>query len=567
REVFDEREQPIEVQLHISENRGAAWRVYAAVAPDEKRFHFRAPRDGEYWFMVRTKYPMGVLRPIAPPGPELIVVVDTTPPQLDLAASLGAGGEILVRWSADDDNPRSDGLKVEYRTGDESGPWRSVAVDPLPTADAGAGPSGELTFMPEAAGPVSVRAEIQDLSGNRAVSQTLVDTAAGQTLVDPAAGRYAAETIASPPPDQRPPDQQAPDQHPADQQAPDQHRPAASPPAIATRWPAEPSDDSPLDPAEEIAPPRMSDSFPGRTDPFESLLPEPVTTYPRTDGAPATAPVLGPAGPSSDPSGPQRGNVPAGDPAADASPDESQPPPDADHVEADAFQGEMLPPGVRPRWVNSRRFELEYEIDAVGPSGIAKVELWGTRDGGVSWTALGVDEDGRSPMSVSVEGEGMYGFRMVVETGTGLRTAVPRAGDLPDVWVAVDLTRPTARLIAAEQGTGEQVGELAILWEAEDQLLGDRPISLWFSESPHGPWTAIAAGLENTGRYSWRLDHRVGDRIYLRLEVRDEAGNVRVVDTADVVSIDAVRPRGHIRNVRPLGDAARRSKLIYNLFR
>ena len=86
-------------------------------------------------------------------------------------------------------------------------------------------------------------------------------------------------------------------------------------------------------------------------------------------------------------------------------------------------------------------------------------------------------------------------------------------------------------------------------------MLDARPIALSFGPGAGGPWTPIAAGLENTGSYRWRLDNRVPDRIYLRLEVRDEAGNVGTFETAEPVSLDRHRPEGRIRGVRPCGTA------------
>ena len=95
--------------------------------------------------------------------------------------------------------------------------------------------------------------------------------------------------------------------------------------------------------------------------------------------------------------------------------------------------------------------------------------------------------------------------------------------------------------------------ELVIRWEADDDLPDPRPISLSFSGNTQGSWTPIAAGLENTGGYRWRLESRVPDKIFLRLEVRDEAGNVGTFDTAEPISLDRHRPEGRIRGVRPLG--------------
>jgi hypothetical protein len=211
----------------------------------------------------------------------------------------------------------------------------------------------------------------------------------------------------------------------------------------------------------------------------------------------------------------------------------------------------VLPQGERPRMVNSRAFELDYEIDSVGPSGIGKVELWGTRDGGRTWSIFGVDSDNRSPIGATVDSEGVYGFRVVVQSGNGLGGRAPQPGDAPDIWLGVDLTRPTARITSAE--VTADGSELVVGWEASDDVLDVRPVTLSYAASPQGPWTPLASGLENTGNYRWRLDSRVPDRVYVRLEVRDEAGNVGAFETAEPVSLDRHRPEGRIRSVRPLG--------------
>ncbi|MBI3836528.1 MAG: hypothetical protein HY288_01165 [Planctomycetia bacterium] len=219
-----------------------------------------------------------------------------------------------------------------------------------------------------------------------------------------------------------------------------------------------------------------------------------------------------------------------------------------------------LPAGERLRMVNSRAFELEYEVESVGPSGIGKVELWGTRDGGRTWSIFGIDTDNRSPLSVSVDGEGVYGFRIVVSSGSGFGGRPPAEGDMPEIWIGVDLTKPVGRITGAE--VSPDGSELAIRWEASDEVPDPRPISLAFSAGAHGPWTPIASGLENTGSYHWRLDNRVPERIYLRVEIRDEAGNLGIYETNEPVSLDRHRPEGHIRGVRPVGQAERAANQI-----
>lgn len=215
-----------------------------------------------------------------------------------------------------------------------------------------------------------------------------------------------------------------------------------------------------------------------------------------------------------------------------------------------------LPPGERPRAVNSRLFQLDYDIDSIGPSGIGRVELWGTRDSGHTWRSFTVDNDNRSPLLVNVEEEGIYGFCVVVTNGAGLGGLTPKSGDLSDLWVCVDLTKPTARIVSAQQGVNDEMGQLIISWEADDRMLGARPVSLSFSTDRTGPWLPIASGLENTGRYAWPIDNRMPPKFFLRLEVADEADNIASHKTSDPITIDQSRPTVRVRAVRPVSNTS-----------
>lgn len=209
--------------------------------------------------------------------------------------------------------------------------------------------------------------------------------------------------------------------------------------------------------------------------------------------------------------------------------------------------------GERMRTVNSKTFELEYDVESVGPSGVGRVELWGTRDGGQTWQSMAVDDDNRSPLRVKVDEEGVFGFRVAVANGVGIGGKAPVAGDRPDLSIRVDATKPVARITSVEQGADAEAGQWIVSWQADDRELAARPVLLSFSQSREGPWTTIAAGLENTGRYAWTIDRRLPARIFVRLEVRDEAGNVGVHVTTESVVVDQSRPKIRIRSVRPVG--------------
>lgn len=205
----------------------------------------------------------------------------------------------------------------------------------------------------------------------------------------------------------------------------------------------------------------------------------------------------------------------------------------------------------RPQLTSSKSFSLDYDLESVGPAGVRAVELWVTVDGGQSWEKWGEDEDRRSPFEIQVESERTFGFRMVIVSNNGLATRSPEPGDPADIAVTVDATKPRVRWLQAGYGQGEHSGQLDLRWEADDEHLSARPVTISFSETPDGPYTILAAGLPNSGQYYWTVDPRTPRQLFLRLEVRDDAGNVAVDQTAEPVSLEGLSPKGRIRAITP----------------
>jgi hypothetical protein len=202
--------------------------------------------------------------------------------------------------------------------------------------------------------------------------------------------------------------------------------------------------------------------------------------------------------------------------------------------------------------INTRRFNLNYDIRAIDPSGVAQVILWGTRDGGATWKSLAADTDKVSPFPVEVPGEGVYGYRIVVNSNEGLTGTPPRNGEGPEVTVNVDLTTPVSKITSAPFGSGPDVGKLIIQWDAKDANLQERPIRLSYSLEQDGPWTTIADKLRNTGSYAWKVPSHLAQRIYLKLEARDLAQNVGIDQLLSPLDLSGLMPRGQILSVDPI---------------
>jgi len=219
---------------------------------------------------------------------------------------------------------------------------------------------------------------------------------------------------------------------------------------------------------------------------------------------------------------------------------------------ADPLDLERLAQRAVIRHSNSNQFSLDYEIEAIGGRGVEAIELYGTTDGGQTWKQWGSDPDKVSPFDIETNGEGIFGFQIVVVAANGLASPRPLAGDAPDIVVVVDETQPDVGISGAKYGESDRAGSLVIAYHCEDRYLMSRPITLAFSDSPSGPWTTIAAGLQNTGDYVWPADPQLPRQIFLRVDAIDQAGNVGGYVLEDPIDTRGLAPRARIRAFRAI---------------
>ena len=121
-----------EVQLWVSEDSGYSWKPVSVTTPDRPAFTFRAARDAEYWFAVRTVDTKGQLFPGEDEKvePSMKVVVDTAPPRLVVEPDGRRGSLAAVRWEVRDEHLDLKSLVLEYQV--EGGrDWRQVPIRPM----------------------------------------------------------------------------------------------------------------------------------------------------------------------------------------------------------------------------------------------------------------------------------------------------------------------------------------------------------------------------------------------------------------------------------------------------
>jgi hypothetical protein len=521
------------VRLLASLDRGATWQTVSEAKPNVKAFNYRAPGDGEYWFAVRTIDAQGRAWPAGAYQPELRVIVDKRLPQLEVAeAKVRDDGSLDVRWSANDEHINHNLLRLEVQY-DANGAWLPIASTPsVPLSPTMA--AGQMNWRPPSGRlPVALRVSVSDIAGNSATSTVAIAQVSQAPSTSPIAVAPPAErwTSASPAPDAIARSMTV----------------AAAPSQLPNQpWPASTAG---------ISPYRVFDSATG-------VPTETATRYGNPLGVGREAIALNEPGNSSEERTrpatlePFRQASLRRLPVVEAGAEARQPESAVTPLQTQSTST-PLPPGVEPKRLNSRTFALEYELSDVGRWGVSRVELWGTRNGGQTWRRFAQDDDLRSPIQTTVEGEGFYGFRILAESAGGAPVAPPQPGEAPEMWVEVDLHRPFAELTAVEPGAGNLADHIVLRWRAEDDNLESRPIAIFYSSRPAGPWSVIAADLENTGEYSWRVERHVPDRCYLRLEVRDLAGNRGTYQTLEPISLLRPQPSIQLRGAVPAdGNAA-----------
>ena len=570
--------QATAVKVLVSWDFGRNWHEYTQVPADAGKFRFRAKKDAEFWFV--TQIVDGASRDQQPQRPQLRLVIDTQKPDLKATAALNPTGQVEITWSVSDPHLIAQTLVIEYQDarGDESA-WEPLKLSPASQTPSRGGLAGRIAVAPpEGMRTMNVRAEVADAAGNKTYfSQQLAIPLAHERertqvvsplAMDPGVRRWPSsndlspglprggiETIARPAEPSNPGagDIVANPHFRRDRLTASGSKPPATgaeellPPRQGSEDLPRPANDSSLDDAapQESSVPRLSSpqKESAETSDSQSLPPPSDRPAPGEVSEKRHRPLRtikdDGIGPIQD-----EAILPAPDPTEDL------PAPTASAAPS-VTTTDSIPAGTRPRLTNTKRFTLDYDVESVGPEGIAEVELWGTTDGGQTWLKWGVDPDRTSPMDVEVASEATYGFRIVILGKNGLEGNKPASGDDADIWVSIDTTQPAARITAAGYGTGENAGRLDIRWEASDANLSPRPITLLYSDQRDGKYSIVAAGLENSGQYVWQFDPRSPRNIYLRLEVRDEAGNVSTDQLTDAISIEGLIPKGRIRSLTP----------------
>jgi hypothetical protein len=517
-----------ELRLYSSTNQGRDWELAARIDPDKDFFVFKAPGGGVYWLRVASMNNQGVQFPddLRKGPPNYKMIIDTQKPIMRTLQARRDGSAVEVNWEIQEEYPDAASFRLEYQAkGAATALWTAV---PAPAA-----PSGKARFQPGGTQALQVRLSLRDLAGNESFAIAEVPGDA----VTPAGFNSTSGTV------------------------------GAAPAALGNTLPAPVQ---PIDLGNKIAIPRPRDPTPTSTD--GGILLGPESSAASVNSTKVAPPPIGPAPiappPSTGQPAPVRPPVeerqviasstwappPTPGPAVTVPPAPTSPAPTVEPAPTPAPATKPLPP---LQYINQLEFVVEYELAKVGPSGIGSVELYRTRDEGQTWQQYAydaaVDATSKAKRLQRVvqfqqgDPDGIYGFTLVVKNRAKIGRQPPQPGELPEVRVELDTTRPNCDLYAPMRDV--EPGHLRLLWKATDKNLTPTPISLEWAEERNGPWHPIGIDLPNTGSYSWKLPEEMPVNVYLQLRVRDLAGNEAVTVTPQPLPVDLHEPEGHLLRV------------------
>ena len=199
-----------------------------------------------------------------------------------------------------------------------------------------------------------------------------------------------------------------------------------------------------------------------------------------------------------------------------------------------------LPARAQLPAVRTPTMQINYQIAAVPPGDIARVELWYARGFDGNWQLYGYDRDMVSPVRFVTPGEGIYrllvvavdrwGRRSVDNTQAGTISRGPLAISrdvAAQLAIFVDYTPPQLHLLSPRGDVADyRSNDIRIRWAGFDTHLGERCVEFFYRQHAADQWIRIVNPLGASGDFLWALPGDLMGPVTIKGVITDQAGNI-----------------------------------------
>lgn len=226
-----------------------------------------------------------------------------------------------------------------------------------------------------------------------------------------------------------------------------------------------------------------------------------------------------------------------------------------------------------------REVLVHVKVKAAGPSGLALLQLWVTRDGGRRWEYAGSSRDPEKPFTFRGE-KGRYGFSVTAVGGSRLVEPHPMPGDKPEAETEISPDEPVVQLEVGHVARFPKAGDtVSFSWNVMDDDLPESPAVAEYRTSD-GRWVEIFRGGPAEGNHVWTLPAVSMAISELRVRARDVRGNtgekaVRVpcwidadAPTADILGPAVWDKEGDVEvqyRINESGSGIERAEMFYRI--
>ncbi|OGL44230.1 MAG: hypothetical protein A2W05_05265 [Candidatus Schekmanbacteria bacterium RBG_16_38_10] len=212
---------------------------------------------------------------------------------------------------------------------------------------------------------------------------------------------------------------------------------------------------------------------------------------------------------------------------------------------------------IGPKKSSVNTVSLEYSIKNSGTSPIKEITIWITYDDGKTWARIGETNNVSSPY-IFTKNDGTYGLYVTCVSELGLKTESsqkpPTEGTSPQLTLTIDSSPPQLTMLNFDKGGYFKGGERKdILWDVKEQNPDLEGLTILYSPDGGTRWEEVMSKLDiRSGKYGWTIPNKSSKTSFLRFIAIDTLGNKTIKDSEKLFVVDTDQPQLNITKKPPV---------------